>query len=264
MNISTNNYQYTRMISGEIPSYISKVHTREEFLSEIDSTIKKNLKTNGHTLEELLEMTCEEGRNATFKFVGENKLYSFDEFVVDMSKRLNLHDRNTSNTKEANGEFQNKVLKCVSAGEQNVILCSDALMSYGSPQTGESVSIYKADNYSEDNPIYIIKGLDANGNEFEQEIDASTINPNHCSYNELMVLNLETGHTSPSDYLHAVAVRDKAGVDSYFDKTDYIECIQMIMDDQKAMGNWASYLSYDKWLQSLLNHVSENGGDYGY
>lgn len=26
-----------------------------------------------------------------------------------------------------------------------------------------------------------------------------------------MVLNVETGHTSPSDYFHAVAVRDKSG-----------------------------------------------------
>lgn len=49
--------------------------------------------------------------------------------------------------------------------------------------TGESVNICRAENYSEEHPIYLIKGLDAEGNAYEQEVDASKINPNHCSYN---------------------------------------------------------------------------------
>lgn len=44
--------------------------------------------------------------------------------------------------------------------------------------------------------------------------DASKINPNNCSYNEWMVLNVEA-HISPSDCPHA-AVWDKSGTDSYF------------------------------------------------
>lgn len=82
-------------------------------------------------------------------------------------------------------------MACVAGGGQKVMLCSDAVMSYAIPQTGESVNIYRADNYSEDNPIYVIKGLDKNGTPYEQEIDAGKINPNHCSYNEMMVLNIE-------------------------------------------------------------------------
>lgn len=158
----------------------------------------------------------------------------------------------TGKTNEKSG-----VMKCVSAGGQKVSLSSDALMSYASPQTGESVNIYKAENYSADNPLYLIKGLDANGNEFEQVIDARKINPSQCSYNEWMVANLETGHTSPSDYLHAVAVRDKAGTGSYFEKTNYIAYAQAVMEDHKTMGNWDSYLSYDKWIQNLLNYASK-------
>lgn len=156
-------------------------------------------------------------------------------------------------------EFSKGVLSCVSAGGQKTMLCSDALMSYASPQTGESVNIYKADNYSEDNPIYLLKGLDADGNAFEQEVDASKINPNNCSYNELMVLNVETGHTSPSDYLHSVATRDKSGTDSFFETSNYIEYAKEAMNDMKTAGSWDSYLSYDKWIQSLLNYTSKIG-----
>ena len=36
----------------------------------------------------------------------------------------------------------------------------------------------KADDYSEENPLYIIKGMDKNGNEYEQTVDVSKVNPN--------------------------------------------------------------------------------------
>lgn len=123
-------------------------------------------------------------------------------------------------------QFPKNVMKCVAAGGQKTMLCRDALMSYASPQTGESVNIYRAENYSEEHPIYLIKGLDAEGNAYEQKVDASKINPNHCSYNEMMVLNVETDHTSPGDKLHSIAVREKSGTGSYFEVTDYISFVR--------------------------------------
>ncbi len=166
-------------------------------------------------------------------------------------------ESSTAKAGQTSSDFQKKVMKCTGTTTQKAALYSDALMSYASPQTGESVNIYKADNYSAENPLYIIKGLDANGNEFEEMIDAGKINPNNCSYNELMVLNVETGHTSPSDYLHAVAIRDKAGVDSYFAQTDYIAYAREVMADYKTLGSWDSYLAVDKWINSLLYYAAK-------
>ena len=163
----------------------------------------------------------------------------------------------TNKVQQTGGDFQNTVMKCTGTTTQKAALYSDALMSYASPQTGESVNIYKAVNYSEDNPLYVIKGLDVDGNEFEEMVDASKINPNNCSFNELMVLNVETGHTSPSDYLRAVAVRTNADADSYFEKADYIAYAQEVMEDYKTLGNWDSYLAMDKWVQSLLDYTEK-------
>lgn len=178
--------------------------------------------------------------------------------ISGMAGMYNNADSATKTTKTGDEvEFTKNVMKCVAAGNQRVMLCSDALMSYASPQTGESVNIYHAENYSQDNPIYIVKGLDAQGNEYEHEIDASKINPNNCGYNELMVLNLETGHTSPSDYLHAVATRDKSGTSSYFETANYINYAKEAMEDMKTLGNWSSYLSYDKWIQSIISYASK-------
>ncbi len=181
---------------------------------------------------------------------------SINDFRTNFNAQTNnvAQADKTAKTQSTNKDFENKVMKCVSAGGKKALLCSDALMSYASPQTGESINIYKSDNYSKENPVYIIKGLDKDGEEFEQEIDASAINPKYCSYNELMVLNLETGHTSPSDYLHAVATRDKSGIGSFFDKEDYIAAAGAVMQDHKVMGNWKDYLAYDKWISDILNY----------
>ena len=162
----------------------------------------------------------------------------------------------TNKVQQAGGDFQNTVMKCTGTTTQKTALYSDALMSYASPQTGESVNIYKAENYSKDNPLYVIKGLDADGNEFEKTVDASKINPNNCSFNELMVLNVETGHTSPVDYLRAVAVRANADAGSYFENADYIAYAQEVMEDYKTLGNWDSYLAMNKWIQSLLEYTN--------
>ena len=162
----------------------------------------------------------------------------------------------TNKVQQAGGDFQNTVMKCTGTTTQKTALYSDALMSYASPQTGESVNIYKAENYSKDNPLYVIKGLDADGNEFEKTVDASKINLNNCSFNELMVLNVETGHTSPGDYLRAVAVRANADAGSYFENADYIAYAQEVMEDYKTLGNWDSYLAMNKWIQSLLEYTN--------
>lgn len=167
-------------------------------------------------------------------------------------------NRNTGRAAESG--FENSVIKCVRAGNQEVLLCSDALMSYASPQTRESVNIYRAENYSKENPVYILKGLDASGNPFEREVDAGRIDPNRCSFNELMVLNVETGHTSPDDYLHAVVTRDKAGADSYFDQMDYLSCAKGVMEDMKTIGSWDTYLSFGRWIDSILKYCSKAEG----
>jgi len=103
--------------------------------------------------------------------------------------------------------------------------------------------------------FYRQKRQTKDGREFEQEIHAQEIDPHNCSYNELMVLNLETGHTSPADYLHAVAARDKAGIQSFFQDKDFAACIRAVMSDHRQMGSWDSYLSYDKWLQKILDYA---------
>ena len=98
---------------------------------------------------------------------------------------------------------------------------NEPLMSFSNSMTGESVEIHRSDVYSDDIPIYILKGKTAEGEEFEKQIHAWIIDPRNCGYAELMVLNLETGNTSLGDKQRADILFEKTEVENYFDKADY-------------------------------------------
>lgn len=127
-----------------------------------------------------------------------------------------------------------------------------ALFSIYDVKTGESANVYRADDYSEENPLYIVKGMDKNGNEYEQTVDVSKVNPNSCSYTEILALNAHTGNKSDSNFLSMAIMKDKAGTASYHEKADYLSAAYALMDDMKILGNWDGYLRYGKWINDIL------------
>ena len=122
--------------------------------------------------------------------------------------------------------FAGQVLKCVQAGGQKVLLCQDALMSYASPQTGESVNIYRSKNYSADNPVYLLKGLDKDGREFEQEIQML-----EDKYKEITGMELAKYYRPPQGKYSAETLKHaKAmGYQTFFWSLAYVDWLE---DDQ--------------------------------
>ena len=153
-----------------------------------------------------------------------------------------------SNTK---GDFGANV-KGTSGAKNVVHLAPDALFSIYDAQTGESANVYRADDYSEENPLYLIKGMDKNGNEYEQTVDVSKVNPNSCSYKEMLALNAHTGNKSDSNFLSMAIMKDKAGTSSYHEKADWLSAAYALMDDMKTLGNWDGYLRYGKWINDIM------------
>ncbi|HBA49507.1 MAG TPA: hypothetical protein DCZ91_17260 [Lachnospiraceae bacterium] len=138
-------------------------------------------------------------------------------------------------------------------GAKNVVhIDPDALFSIQDVKTGESANVYRADDYAEDNPVYLVKGIDQNGNEYEQTVDVSKVNPNSCSYTELLALNAHTGDRSDSNFLRMAIMKDKTNGASYHEKADYMAMAYELMNDMKTLGNWDGYLRYGKWINDIL------------
>ena len=49
----------------------------------------------------------------------------------------------------------------------------------------------------------------------------------------------------------------KAGTDSFSESTNYIAYMEAVMKDMKMLGQWDSYLAYDKWLNDITTYVSK-------
>ena len=133
---------------------------------------------------------------------------------------------------------------------------NEPLVSFSNPETGESVEIHRSDVYSDNNPLYILKGKTAEGEEFERKLHAWIIDPRNCSYAELMVLNQETGNTSAADKQRADILFEQTGVAHYLDKADYSTAMKDILDEYNKSGSWDSYLSMDNWQQSIKDYTS--------
>ena len=133
---------------------------------------------------------------------------------------------------------------------------NEPLVTFSNPEPGESVEIHRSDVYSDDNPLYILKGKTAEGEEFERKLHAWIIDPRNCSYAELMVLNQETGYTSAADKQRADILFEQTGVAHYLDKADYSTAMKDILDEYNKSGSWDSYLSMDNWQQSIKDYTS--------
>ena len=66
------------------------ISAREYSAEELQEAIDKEVQSNQHKKKSLYEMlmdSCPEGTNATFRFAGESKIYSFYEYIEELERR---------------------------------------------------------------------------------------------------------------------------------------------------------------------------------
>lgn len=74
------------MTSQTPASFVGKVWTKEELMQSVDKEIQNN-QSKKMSLSDMIKATCIEGTRARFRFEGENKIYTFDEYIKELDKR---------------------------------------------------------------------------------------------------------------------------------------------------------------------------------
>lgn len=190
-----------------------------------------------------------------------NQNYIQESGINARSEKAVNRNKTGTNTNAGSTDFS---IKYVQAGSGNkVYLDPEAIFSVCHAQSGESVNVYRAEDFSEENPIYIVKGTDANGNEYEEKIDVSKVNPNHCSYKEMLALGIHTGKKSDSLFFSMSILKDKAANASYSEKADYMSMLSELRSDMKTLGNWDGYLRYDKIITDILEYCKNRKMQHG-
>ena len=73
-----------------LPSFVGKVFTEEELQQYVDNQVKAN-QDKKTSLVDMLKASSREGVNASFKFAGEDKVYSFYDFIDEFEKRSGVN-----------------------------------------------------------------------------------------------------------------------------------------------------------------------------
>lgn len=71
------------MVSQTPPSFVRKVCTKEELMQSVD----KQVQSKKMSVSDMIKATCIEGTRARFRFAGEDKIYTFDEYIKELDKR---------------------------------------------------------------------------------------------------------------------------------------------------------------------------------
>ena len=72
--------------SQTLPSFVGKVRTKEELMQSVDKEVQNN-QNKKMSLSDMIKASCIEGTRATFRFAGENKTYTFDEYIKEFDRR---------------------------------------------------------------------------------------------------------------------------------------------------------------------------------
>lgn len=74
------------MVSQTQPSFVGRVYTKEELMQSVDKQVQSN-QSKKMSVSDIIKATCIEGTRARFRFAGEDRIYTFDEYIKELDKR---------------------------------------------------------------------------------------------------------------------------------------------------------------------------------
>lgn len=141
----------------------------------------------------------------------------------------------------------------VASYDKPINLKTNGLFSTGRP-TGESMTVYKSEDYSNSNPIYLVKGTNKDGKEFEQKVNINEVNPTNCSYTEMITLSVHLGKADTSNILISGLDLSRQECDDYLSKQNFMPSLYYMRECQKSANNLIGYAKYDQLIKSLIKH----------
>lgn len=248
----------------------TKASTSEDVVTEYQKVVAGKIKELSEKLQKGDAETSYQIGAQSFTEQEWNKLMDEYDYMQDEVKKLmrEKHEEQAIKRKKIKEEQEKLCEKEITdiqiekllEDKNKVVLDREAMFSICHVPTGETANVYKAVSYSEENPVYIVKGKDINGNDYEQEINVDDIDTSNCSYVEILAWSVHTKYVTPEEYLKICRMIHSAGEVSYLDKIDYTEVVKKLMEEAKAVGEMTTYMEYKVLLEKLqeCRNMKEN------
>ncbi len=129
---------------------------------------------------------------------------------------------------------------------------------------GSNVTVYKADEYTSENPLLRVVTTQSNGQQFEQTIDPRKVDILNATEDEMLALNAYlVDRGSLDDSVYRTSILDANDEQSNFNhsdtRLDFISAVSEIMKMQYDTHNVAGYARYNKILNTYKSFMEISG-----
>ncbi len=135
-----------------------------------------------------------------------------------------------------------------------VYMKTDDMLYSGCNGTGLSFYIKYAEGSTEDDPTVIAKGVDENGDEFEQTIHINKINPKCASIVEMRALEAHTGVKKLGGFTSLPLETGAMGLN---DRMDFMDMFQKQISDMKLLSQKRTAAYYQYSMQAYWDFMNK-------
>ena len=123
-----------------------------------------------------------------------------------------------------------------------------------------SASVFKHESHTPDNPVFLVRGTDVNGDQFEMIVDVNKVNPKNAHFIELMALDgyfASNGKPMGLTRNAVGALHAGLGVYDVFTRFNSLPPLHEMMVFQRANGNLGGYAQYKNLIDSIIDFMAQ-------
>ncbi|MBD5089637.1 MAG: hypothetical protein HDT30_12665 [Clostridiales bacterium] len=135
-----------------------------------------------------------------------------------------------------------------------VYMMGDDMLYSGGNGTGLSFYIKYAEDSTEDDPTMIAKGVDENGDEFEQTIHINKINPKSATIVEMRALEAYTGVEKQFGF---TSLPLETGNMRLNDRRDFMDMFKNTISDMRLLSQKKAVAYYQYSIQAYWDFISK-------
>lgn len=138
-----------------------------------------------------------------------------------------------------------------------IYMKTEDMLYSGGNGTGLSYYIKYAEDSTEDDPTVIAKGIDENGEEFEQTIHINKINPKCATIVQMRALEAHLGVDKNGGLS---SLPPETGGMGLHDRADFMDMFQKQINDMRLLGQQKLAAYYQYSMRAYWDFMSERSG----
>ena len=150
--------------------------------------------------------------------------------------------------------FAEQVNNVAGAKGHTVYMKTDDMLYSGGNGSGLSFYIKYAEGSTEDDPTVVAKGVDENGDEFEQTIHINKINPRNASLVEMTALESYMGVDKNGGL---TSLPPGTGMMGLHDRTNFMDMFQKQISDMKLLSQKKAAAYYQYSMQAYWDFMNK-------